>query len=283
MEFTSGRPGVGSRALSASSAASSPLLLKLELDSSYGGLIDHLTSLLAFIDSPTILLNALYTFISSISSTSAAEIADALLRIFVASAEPVWAMLGDWLHRGMPIPTAILDPEGDIDLAHDENERLLDSEFFIRRDRDVSWADEDFWEAAFVDGEDGWPSWLGGGEVRELLMEAGKAVGLLRGLTGSMTMPTAWRCLSDVLGVPSSNAAGTGMPPRSDELDISDIIRAYLAPVCSIAMFQLRRTLEDDCGLLEHLDAIDGILYIRVFGVMESWSSWLFQQVNGGH
>lgn len=260
------------------SAASTPLHLSLELDIRHGELLDHVYALLPLADSPVLLLDTLYTTLTSLPPITDISVFTRLFDIFVASAEPMWAMLGDWLQRGMPVPSAILEPEGEAALKGDDDERSLDPEFFIQRDRDAAWADEDFWEAAYVEGEDGWPVWLGGQGVKDLVFEAGKARGLLGGLVGAGPLLEEWKEIGDVLS-PVRASLSTDSPSRTAVLDITSLIGGYISPMCTIATFQLRRVLEEDCGLLEHLDAMEGLLFMKQFGIVDDWTAWLFQQV----
>jgi hypothetical protein len=49
--------------------------------------------------------------------------------------------------------------------------------------------------------------------------------------------------------------------------------------MCTIATFQLRRVLEEHCGLLGHLNAMEGLQFMKEFGIVDDWTAWLFQQV----
>jgi len=188
-----------------------------------------------------------------------------LLDIFVTTAAPIWAMLGDWLIRGMPIPRSLID----LDTSSDD-ERKLASELWVYRDQDVSWADEDFWEAAFL-LRDERPAWISD-QVLDLVLEAGKARGLLRGLLGREL---------DVDGVedllPLDELVGQ---EDVDHFDLADAISNHLTPICQLTTFHLRRTLDEDCGLQAHLEAIDGLFYLRGFSTLQPWTEWLFTQAS---
>jgi gamma-tubulin complex component 5 len=254
-----------------------PLSLRLETDERFGIMLDCLSASLSCADddTPNRLLNALYSILEN-TATHRAE----LLQIFIASAAPLWGMLGDWLVRGMPIPRSLIDFD-----SQSEDERNLDAEFWIKRDQDISWADEDFWESAFLlpqpndDGgeEDGRPSWIER-EILELVLEAGKARGLLRGLLGRDADDAGgqepWVPLETVLS--GSLASSTD---RSS-VDLVDSVSSYLRPICQLTTVQLRRTLDEDCGLQAHLDAIDGLFYMRGYSVLQPWNEWLFSQVH---
>lgn len=239
---------------------STPLSLRLELDTKFGDMLDHLSSLIPYAYEPIILLNALYAILQTISTGR-----QALHEIFVSSATPLWETLGDWLVRGMPIPKSLIDVE-----SRSDAERPLDREFWIHRDWDVSWTDEDFWEAAFILKNER-PEWISD-ESMEATLEAGKARGLLRGLLGSepgQDDVEEWTALSDLLIVGSDN--------HKD--DLGQTISAYLTPRCQMTTFHLRRVLDDDCGLQAHLEAIDGLFYGKGLDAIQSWTEWLFAQV----
>ena len=251
-------------------AAATPLSLKFALEERFGAMLDCLASLLDITDSATLLLNTIYTTHLT-SSLSSLPIADTLLWLFKRTAAPTWAMLGDWLHKGMPVPASLTTTSSDSDynLSLFDDERQLDSEFFIERDRDVSWTDEDFWEGGFVDGPEGWPMWLGE-ETREWILETGKARGLLRSLDSGANDTESWKPLEQVLHHPANTL----------QIHIPSTIAEYLSPTCQVTAFHLRRVLDEDCGLAAHLDAIEGLMFMRAYDVTDEWASWLFTQVS---
>jgi len=240
------------------STASTPLSLNRQLDEKYGVMLECLSDVLPYASDPNDLLNALYSMIKTTP-----RYRSELLQVFVATASPIWSMLGDWLIRGMPIPRSLIDIDTLSDL-----ERKLDSEFWVHRDQDVSWADEDFWEAAFLLREEK-PAWIDG-QVLDLVLEAGKARGLLRGLLGREVEDTSepWRPLADLVA-----------EEESEHFDLLEIVSEHLKPICQLTTFHLRRTLDEDCGLQEHLEAIDGLFYLRGFSTLQPWVEWFFSQV----
>ena len=223
-------------------------------------MLDCLSAALPYAETPNDLLNALYSMINSIP-----RYRSELLKIFVTTAAPIWAMLGDWLNRGMPIPRSFID----LDTTSDD-ERKLASEFWVYRDQDVSWADEDFWEAAFLLRDES-PAWIDD-QVLDLVLEAGKARGLLRGLLGQeldVDSPEEWVPLDELVG-----------REDVDHFDLVDTISNHLTPICQLTTFHLRRTLDEDCGLQAHLEAIDGLFYLRGFSTLQPWTEWLFAQAS---
>lgn len=178
----------------------------------------------------------------------------------------MWRFIGDWIIKGMPVPESFLSEEADLALQDLDDERALPSEFFIQRDRDSAWCDEDFWEAGFVVGADGWPTWIV--SARKEIMEGGKARGLLRSMPSEQGDEEHWASLSDLL--------------KPDTEDIELTLTDYITPVCKRAQKLLGKVLEWDCGLSEHLNAIDGLSLMRAHDVMESWADHLFLQMRNG-
>lgn len=253
---------------STSPIPSTALALCRDVDEKYGSQLDDLESLLPLADDAHTLLDAIYTLYSSPAHLSARR---HLLELFLATVEPTWGSLGDWLIDGMPLPSSM---SGDVETIHthlEEDERLLEPDYFIKRDRDVSWTDEDFWEAGYIAPEDEWPEWMG--ETRDMVLEAGKARGLLKGLLGNAGDAGRWMTLRKLVDEFSLGA------PMS-VINFGHLIRDALEPRCRITMFQLRRVLEEDCGLDQHLDAIEGVMYLQAHDAMDRWLSGLYDQVS---
>lgn len=242
---------------------STPLSLLSELDAQFGPMLDSLSSALPHAHDPVVLLNTLYALVNmTVIPNSAHRQMMTLRDIFIASATPLWTTLGRWLTDGMPIPRSLVDVE-----SRSDHERPLDPDFWIQRDRDVAWADEDFWDAAFIMSSRR-PDWITD-DVLELVLEAGKARGLLGAFAfGPAAEDDDWPHLSQVLC-----HAASDMP-------IPETLEMFLAPRCQLTTFHLRRVLDEECGLAAHLDAIDGILYFRAIEVLQPWTEALFQQVS---
>jgi len=242
-----------------------PISLTRYLDGQFSKRLDILTSLVPFSNDPAVLLDSIHALIISAPSDQSKE---QTLDLFIKAAAPVWSMLRQWLINGMPLPTS-LTSDDHYSLRLDDDESPIDPEFFVKRDRDVSWTDEDFWEGGYiVDPEAGWPSWMG--ETKDIVLEAGKARGLLKGLIGDdreLETIEGWKTLPGL-------CAGNKVP------DIQREIEAFLAPMCQIAIFQLRRVLEEECGLEQHLEAIEGVMYFKAHDTMEQYLFWLHNQVS---
>lgn len=238
---------------------STPLSLRIDLDTRFGTMLDHLSSVLPCANEPIDLLNSLY----AVHQSTSPEYKGSMLEVFASTATPLWESFGEWLIKGMPIPRSLIDIE-----SHSDVERKLVPEFWVYRDHDASWTDEDFWDAAFV-FRDTRPDWIEP-EVLEAALEAGKARGLLRGLLGPGVEDDeegAWTSLNELLGEGATHT------------DVAKSIGAYLSPKCQLTTVHLRRVLDEDCGLQAHLNAIDGLFYMRGVDVLQPWTEWLFLQV----
>ncbi|KAL7419774.1 hypothetical protein Q5752_005690 [Cryptotrichosporon argae] len=288
----------GTNSEDAPAASATPLVLKRELELTRTPVLESLQSFLPLAPNPTTLLNAIYAFLPAYPSLGA---------IFLTAAEPTWAMLGAWLTRGMPVPDALrhdadvltVDVGGAGELGADafaDGERAVPHEFWVKRDRDVGWADEEFWDEGFVQAEPG-PQWIDA-ETRKLVLEAGKARGLLKSLTDEGGDEPSWPRLATVIEAfmdAHSGSQSMRYRPISDEVrdqaqarrstptpqDIADAVCAHIEPVARLAQVTLRRILDDECGLRAHLDAIEGVLLFRAegFAVVDAWAGWLFAQM----
>ncbi|WRT65449.1 uncharacterized protein IL334_002392 [Kwoniella shivajii] len=281
--FTFGSsPYSSSSSIPGVSAASTPSLLRLEFERRYAALLDVLSALIPHSANATILLNLILTTMTTLHHTQDSIHLSSLRDLFVQTATPTWQMLGVWLQHGMPIPSSLLDPEETYTSTFDNSdERPLETEFFIKRDRDVSWADEDFYESGFVVSEDGWPEWLGE-DVGELVLEAGKAKGLLRSLLGGIACDDDWVSLDEVLAITTIvDQVDSSVTRKTEErVNVIEAITNHLKPMCQLTQFHLRRVLDEDCGLEQHLNAIEGLMYHRGFEILYEWTEGLFQKIN---
>ncbi|KIR71495.1 hypothetical protein I310_04802 [Cryptococcus deuterogattii CA1014] len=273
--------GQSSSSVTGVPASTTPLLLIHELEQAHAPILQHVSEFVPYAHSPTLLLNLIYSATVNTRQTGTTpHITSSLFKLFHRSAEPMWHMLGIWLQQGMPVPLSLTQP-GQMafsSISLDDGERELDGEFFIKRDRDVSWADEDFWECGFVVRDEGWPMWMGD-EMGTMVMEAGKAQGLLRSLMGNVNtgIVKEWFLLSDILVRPMDEFTS---PFPLGEMDIVEQVVGYLQPLCQLVQFHLRRVLDEECGLLQHLEAIEGIMLLRGFEVISEWTEGLFRKAS---
>lgn len=260
-------------------------------------LVESLAGLVTYTTSPHTLLNHLYGLLLALPTKS--PISSSLTTVFVAAATPLWNLLGHWLTTGMPIPTALsAELESALDAissSEAEREMPIDKEYFVKRDYDVSWTDEEFWNCGFVVQEDEWPLWLTE-EIRKAVLEGGKAIGLLRVLDAEVPMER-WASLGELLGVNLERA----QPPKAcgslehqqaygtlpmelgqkaaSPHEVSTVLSAFLAPRLQLVQRALRRTLTEDCGMWDHLTAMEDILAARDGVVVQEWATWLFDRV----
>ncbi|WWC59975.1 uncharacterized protein I303_102538 [Kwoniella dejecticola CBS 10117] len=282
--FTLGNcPASSSSHSSGTSAASTPSVLRLELQTRYAHALELLSSLIPHSADSTVLLNLLFSTTRSHSETKDETLLLELGEFFVKTAKPLWDMLGEWLQHGMPIPSALTGPEEIQTTSVDEGiERALEEEFFIKHDRDVSWADEDFYECGFVVSDNGWPDWIGD-DLGEHILEAGKARGLLRSLMNRAEIIEHWPDLGEILNIAKDKVEIQTEESRSvSQIEITDHLSNYIKPICQITQFQLRKVLDEECGLEEHLDAVEGLFFHRAFDVIEGWCESLFNKVMKG-
>lgn len=239
---------------------STPLVLQREFSQRFDDILDTLCDLLPLTSSPIALLNAIY---EATCSPVDWAIRSALVSVFIQTAAPIWRMTGDWLIAGMPVPESLSSQEADLALQDIDSERPLAPEFYIQRDRDSAWVDEDFWEVGFVVGLEGWPVWLEA--VRADILEGGKARGLLHSLPNQEDGPPPWHPLDALL--------------NSETQDISQVLCDFVRPICQQSQRVLAKVLEFECGLQGHLQAIDGLSLMRGFDVVDAWADWLFGQM----
>jgi gamma-tubulin complex component 5 len=110
------------------------------------------------------------------------------------------------------------------------------------------------------------------GETREAVMEAGKARGLLKGLLEEDESKHGWKTLHQLVVDAREGQSGASV-------DLDTLVQDHLGPICQITNFRLRRVLEEECGLEQHLDAIEGITYFAGHDAIDRWTSALLDQV----
>ena len=255
------------------SIPSTPLSLLAELDRTFGDRLDGIVSLIPLSDDPIVLLNSIHSMYTSFADSAYRQHS---LDLFLRTVRPVWTVLGRWIVDGMPVPRSLSADEvtGQIDL--DAEEGTIDPEIWIKRDRDVSWTDEDFWETGYVVGEGGWPEWMG--DTRDMVLEAGKARGLLRGMMGGDQDNERWDELRSII---ERDAEQRGKDSQAGDLvNLGRLIEDHIAPICQITIFQLRRVLEEDCGLEQHLEAVEGVMYLKGHWSMAHWLDTLHTRVS---
>jgi gamma-tubulin complex component 5 len=235
---------------------------------------------------------------------------EALMRVFVRTAEPVWDMLGRWLRDGMGLGVGI--GTGNTDSVRD-----LEEEFFIESSglglgmMGVGLLDPEFWKegytlrerVVFEGGDEGdgrneksskvVPLFLE--HVAELALGAGKAIGLLRALEVPLSSITPtdgdWRPFSHLIGPFSTSPSGTRLdltcPQKSNgdsllsvSIDtLSRLIYDELLPRCTAADTLLVDVLVKECDLWKHLESMEDLFLMKKGDAMSHFADVLFAKV----
>ena len=235
----------------------------------------------------TLLLDTLLTVADNSSSNGDTETSEALMHVFAASAEPIWAMIGLWLRHGMPTqgPT----------LRHGDGLPTLDDEFFIQDNR-LSILDPDFWTEGFTIHTANAEAFSS--ESTPLLLDltanhilrAGKAVGLLRmldiPLINDATPEPAWMADWPTFTAFLYQHRGAALVETSKE-HLARFVHDILLPRCQNPQKLLVRMTTSDCDLWLHLTAIEGLYFMRQGDAISYFSDTLFAKVgrhsNSGH
>lgn len=239
-----------------------------------------------------LLLDSLLVAVQEHASMGDYMSANALMRVFSESAEPIWTMIGRWMKDGMPVR----------EITSHQNSRFseLDDEFFVE-DNGLPLLDPDFWTDGFVLREEGGdgdaprrtavPIFLG--SVARSILDAGKAVGLLRVLEiaalldreASGSWMAHWPSFSAILGAARGHPNDQGSCPPALRLlststeDLSQALHDALWPYCSLAQETLQRVLVDECDLMLHLSAIESVCLMRRGDAMSHFVDILFAKV----
>ncbi|EIW76310.1 hypothetical protein CONPUDRAFT_92988 [Coniophora puteana RWD-64-598 SS2] len=218
--------------------------------------------------------------------------AQKLLDIFGTTVGPLWAMVGGWLKDGMSTR----------ELWSTGNPRNLDEEFFIE-DQELPLLDPDFWSDSYISRTE--PEVADNGEFVapipgifrnsvERILNAGKAVGLLRALVyqpaaaeqegdgdgdgmQQLSVLLAWRRFDEIL---ETFTVGTG---GSFDLEmLSYLVRDDIVGYCDASDVRLTRVLTEDCDLFKHMHALQG-LYLMVEDDVVGFLDVLFSKMDTSH
>ena len=224
---------------------------------------------------------------------------DALMHVFVQTAEPVWSMVGIWLRDGMGSGLSV--GSGSSGMAGE-----LDDEFFIESSgvgvgmMALGLLDPEFWNEGYVlregvtpmgDSVSGFaprgkaiPFFLE--HVAELVLSTGKAVGLIRALGGPSSANgfKNWSSFADLVSSETHDSDGVEQKSAglfSVSIDtLSRLIYDGLLPHCQVTGALLVRLLVDDCQLLWHMEAIEGFFLMRKGDAMSHFTDLLFTKVS---
>lgn len=254
-----------------------------------------------------ILLDGLFARVQEHLERQEGVTSKALMRVFVRTAEPIWAMIGRWLRDGMGSGIGASTENG-AGTAGKWGE--LDDEFFIESSglglgiMGLGLLDSEFWkegytlrEGVFVGDNNGEgdseqqtrktiPMFLE--HVAEPILQAGKAVGLLRalGIPSSHIMPASgWKSFQELVGLSSCSepetetAQSTGMLFSVSIDTLSRLIYDGLLPQCDSAGSLLAQVLVNECSLWSHLGAIEDLFLLRRGDDMSHFIDVLFAKV----
>jgi len=224
---------------------------------------------------------------------------DALMRVFVQTAEPVWGMVGKWLRDGMGLGLSV-GSGGSFGMAGE-----LDDEFFIESSgvgigmMALGLLDPEFWHEGYAlregivltgDSVSGLaprrkaiPLFLE--HVAELVLGTGKAVGLIRALGGppSANGFNSWRTFADLVSSEALDLDGVKQKSAglfSVSVDtLSRLIYDGLLPHCQVTGALLVNLLVDDCQLLWHMEAVECFFLMRKGDAMSHFTDILFTKV----
>lgn len=248
-----------------------------------------------------LLLDTLFSNVQQHMERGDKVTSDALMRVFVRTAEPVWGMVGRWLKDGMGLGLGV-GTGGKSGMADE-----LDDEFFIESSgvgigmMGMGLMDPEFWKEGYAlregvvsygdsdSPEEGSmlrraiPLFLE--HVAQLVLETGKAVGLLRAL-GQPPLANAfsdWKSFSNLV---SSETQGIdGVVEENDGLfsvsvdTLSRLIYDGLLPHYQATGMRLVKVLIDDCGLWKHLATIEDLFLMRKGDAMSHFIDVLFTKV----
>ncbi|EKM79979.1 hypothetical protein AGABI1DRAFT_72727 [Agaricus bisporus var. burnettii JB137-S8] len=239
-----------------------------------------------------------------------------LMRMFVRTAEPVWEMCGRWLRVGMGL--ALMGGERNVGM--DE----LDEEFFIEAkivrfgggEPLMGLLHPEFWQEGYGlregvvvslddDEDEGNEGSLVNKQQRQkavptflehvagIILQTGKAVGLIRALGSNTDIfdTSAWKSFEELVVARNVKGDEGDMKESSGHLfsvsvdTLSRLIYDRLLPRCQEVGYALTTFLVDECGLWEHLEAIENLFFMRrgdamshfidvVFNKMDNKQSW---------
>ncbi|KAF8204631.1 Spc98 family-domain-containing protein [Pholiota molesta] len=200
-----------------------------------------------------LLLDTLFSNVQQHMERGDKVTSDALMRVFVRTAEPVWGMVGRWLKDGMGLGLGV-GTGGKSGMADE-----LDDEFFIESSgvgigmMGMGLMDPEFWKEGYALRE-GVASYGDSDSPEELVLETGKAVGLMRAL-GQPPLDNAfsdWKSCGGNVGLFSVSVD-----------TLSRLIYDGLLPHYQATGMRLVKVLIDDCGLWKHLAAIEDLFLMR--------------------
>ncbi|TDL29376.1 hypothetical protein BD410DRAFT_736245 [Rickenella mellea] len=246
----------------------------------------------------SIILDRLFEAAQVRDSSGDVVTARALMRVFSHSAEPLWSMVGRWLHNGMPDP-------------NDSYVGTLDDEFFMESN-DIDCFDPDFWTDGYVlrssstqfdDSNPRVPLFLQ--PVLSGILSSGKSSGLLRMLGevdswAKRSWLSAWPSFTSFM----SNHSALDLPNHSTQVqkepdhdtkaepppsatpeimtssDLSLVIYDRLMPLCQQFESDLTSVIFSDCGFWVHLRRIEDLYLMRKGDSMSHFCDMIFAKMD---
>ncbi|KAJ3556821.1 hypothetical protein NM688_g1810 [Phlebia brevispora] len=239
----------------------------------------------------TLLLDTLLFTMQDSVSMGDMVTSNAFVRVFCSTARPLWSMIYRWLKDGMPVPELSSAP-----VPSWKSLYVSDEEFFIE-DNELPLLDPDFWREGFVlsMSEDGPEDDMNDLDVRAIplflrkiaqhILEAGKAIGLLRALGIPNAVDEgyndkwmdAWRPFEEVLKESSAHRKDNTVASTED---FARMVHDELVGPCSQAKAALTRILIDDCDLWPHLTAMQDLYLMRKGDIMTNYLDVVFARMD---
>lgn len=249
----------------------------------------------------TLLLDTLFLTLQEHAERNSVVVSRMLMRVFVRTAEPIWAMVGKWLRDGMNVQSG----------ERGEKSSDLEEEFFIESSgvgigmMSLGLFDPDFWSEGYclrdqhvpggMVGEN-WenarrrlvPSFLD--HIAVPVLGTGKAIGLARvlGLSQPSQGFSKWLSFADVIHSSLNGESGEGTCSQKDRLSalfsvsvdsLSRIVYDYLWPVCEATGDWTVTIIVNDCELGRHLNAIEDLFFMRRGDTLSHFIDLVFVKV----
>jgi gamma-tubulin complex component 5 len=192
----------------------------------------------------------------------------ALFRVFVHTAEPMWSMVGQWLKNGMKA---------------DDREDELDEEFFIQKASSSTSGgllDPDFWIKGYVLRDEDHSCSTSPGfllEQTQIILESGKTTGLLRLLDapGLERIQVPWPIFRDLMF-----SQKEGQPTGSVTVNrLSYLISNEIGQYFTFLNGTLIDFLVNECDMRQHIHAIEDLYFLGRGDAMTDFTDVLFSKV----
>lgn len=230
----------------------------------------------------SLILNTLLEAIRARLTANDTTTVKALADVLRASAEPLWSNLGKWLRDGIPIRAGFADDHHKAIPTWDEKE------FFIRINPLMDIGDPEFWDGGYtlpprhtIPGtsnnghavnEDSIPIFLV--HVAHAILEAGKAVGLLRALDMVHLVGDNW-----LKEWTKFEFLTKSLPLEGLGKGLEDLISDTLLRSCRLVQSSLQQILIEECDLWKHLQGLENVCLMTRGDAMSHFIEKLFARV----